>query len=69
MMDDVAYTSTTIKALVINVQCLTWNFLDLFENLVYLANFEHSEIRGFVQKMLDKAVRLRHQLVSFFLWW
>ena len=62
-MDDVASASPTIKALAANVQGSTWNSLDLFEVLVHLADSEHSEVRGFVREMLDKAVRISAELV------
>ncbi|KAI9509952.1 Not1-domain-containing protein [Russula earlei] len=62
-MDDVAGASPTIKALAANVQGSTWNSLDLFEVLVRLADSEHSDVRGFVREMLDKAVRISAELV------
>ena len=53
MMDNVASTSPTIKALAANVQGLIQNSLDLFE--VCLADSEQAKVRGFIWEMLDKA--------------
>ena len=56
MMDNVASTSPTIKALAANIQGLIRNSLDLFK--VRLVDSEQAEVRGFVREMLDKAARI-----------
>ena len=62
--DDIPATSPSIKGLAANVQVHTWNFLDLFEVLVRLADSESAEVRNFVREMLEKAVKISAEIVQ-----
>ncbi|KAF8342118.1 uncharacterized protein EI90DRAFT_3032174 [Cantharellus anzutake] len=62
-VDDVAGASSTIKALVANVQGHTWNSLDLIETLVRLGDSDTPNVAQYVRKMLEKAVEISAELV------
>ncbi|KAF8319573.1 uncharacterized protein EI90DRAFT_3081841 [Cantharellus anzutake] len=62
-VDDVAGASSTIKALVANVQGHTWNSLDLIETLVRLGDSDAPNVVQYVGKMLNNAVKISAELV------
>ncbi len=62
-VDDVSIASPTIKSLAANVQGQTWNSLELFQVLVYLADSDSNEIRNCVREMLDKAIKISAEIV------